>query len=639
MHVRLAMFAALALALLAPATASAATAITPNACLNSADVVDTYRQQSGTIIAASSLVADPDHPSTTAALAGQQVHLGAGTFDFEIPEYLIKDGYAVGLLNAGPNTIEVKAWVAVQATNTVEGVQLIGPVTTQATTTVTVHPGDDAYESSTPPAYTPPTLPQTTWTATGGDIVFSQAAGGAIGMLPLQQPGGGMRTVVGSLVVQMFFNGGTAVNSVFDCQPGEVVSEEYEGIGSTFRVKPAVPVDSEAGPQNVTCVNEVGRFGTRELDPATVELTADPFPADYVEGSPFTLTGTRMKIALSPATVKSLAEFADGGTRLITPDESYPLTIWVTLAGANTTQGTQTLRVTTTYALHEISAGVWEAAAITIDLPNTTWSPTGGGELRFSAGQPGSMPAQAFVGPPTGGPGGAIVTSTYNASPYGSVVLRPGTEANPMTLDCSQAWFVIHDAAIAYSSLGRLAPPNGSGGRYEIKSYPFLPALTEQPPIAPPPPPPPPPPPVTPPPVPPPPPPPPVPPPPAPQPPPPPPPAVAGAGSVGSTKLKRDGKGRVKVLVRCPKTAAIACAGTFRVRSAAKVRLGTRRSKVITIVVDRRYGVAAGKTATFTLPLSRDATIALRARRTLQVVVSLKPATGKTVTKRLTLSR
>ena len=101
MNVRLAVLAALALALLCPRGRVAGTAITPNACLNSADAVDTYRQQSGTIIATSTLVADPDHPSTTEALAGQQVNLSAGTFDFEIPEYLIKDGYAVGLLHAG----------------------------------------------------------------------------------------------------------------------------------------------------------------------------------------------------------------------------------------------------------------------------------------------------------------------------------------------------------------------------------------------------------------------------------------------------------------------------------------------------------------------------------------------------------
>ena len=164
-----------------------------------------------------------------------------------------------------------------KATNTVEGVQLIGPVTTQATTTVTVHPGDDSYESSTPPVYTPPALPPTTWTATGGDIVFSQADAGAIGTLPLNG-GGGMRSVVGSLVVQMFFNGGTAVNSVFDCQPGEVISEEFEGIGSTFLVEPAVAVDSEAGPQNVTCINEVGRFGTQRARPGQRRADGRPVP-------------------------------------------------------------------------------------------------------------------------------------------------------------------------------------------------------------------------------------------------------------------------------------------------------------------------------------------------------------------------
>ena len=90
--------------------------------------------------------------------------------------------------------------------------------------------------------------------------------------------------------------------------------------------------------------------------------------------------------------------------------------------------------------------------------------------------------------------------------------------------------------------------------------------------------------------------------------------------------------------MRCPRTAATACSGRLRLRSAAKLRLG-RRLKVITVVADRRYTVAAGKSTTLTLALGRDAKLALRARKTLKLVVSLKPATGKTVTKRLTLSR
>jgi hypothetical protein len=627
MPLRFLLPAMLGVTLLLPSVAAAGTAVTPNACLNSADVVDIYRQQDGTIAAQSALIPDVEHPSTTDALPGQQVTLSAGTFDFTIPEYLIKDGYAVGLLHAGANTISVRAWVAIKATNTVEGVRVIGPVTTEATTTITVDPGaDDAYVSSTPPAYTRPSFAATTWTATGGDIVFSQGDAGALGSLPLNS-GGGMRPVAGSFVVQMFFNGGTAVNSVFDCQPGKVVSEDYEGIGSTFLVTPAVPIDAEAGPQNVTCINEVGRFAARELDPARVELTADPFAAGYVSGTPYTLTGTRAKITLSPDTVRSLADFGDAG--LITPDETYPVSIWVTLAGANTTEGTQTLKVDATYALHATSPGTWEPAEITVDLPDTTWTPTGGA-LRFSAAQPQTMPAQAFVGPVTGGPGGPIVTTTYDASPYGAVVLRLGTEANATTLDCSQAWFTRADDGIAYSSLGRLAPPNGSGGRYAIKSSPLLPALTEQPPIAPPPgpddddde----------------------TPPPPlqsAPGTPPPSPRASAPSptsGALVSTSLKRDRKGRVALRLRCPKNAAVACAGTLRVRSASKVRVG-RRSRVITVVAARTYRVAPGRSTTVRLRLSRDARRALRTRARLKVRVELTPAAGKTTRKTVNLRR
>jgi hypothetical protein len=68
------------------------------------------------------------------------------------------------------------------------------------------------------------------------------------------------------------------------------------------------------------------------------------------------------------------------------------------------------------------------------------------------------------------------------------------------------------------------------------------------------------------------------------------------------------------------------------------VRIG-KRSRVITVVAQRSYSVAAGRRVTLRLPLSRDARSALRTRKRLKVRAELTPASGQTTRKTLTIRR
>ena len=228
---------AFAAALLVPATLVAPPAIagvseTPNACAFSYD--GEYRTQ-GVEVTAS---------APAAAAAGQSFTLTGEELEVKLREQLAKDAAVVGLIPSDGSQVSVgtKTWIALRGTNTREGTQVIGPVSVTATTSA-LYDESSQTVSATPFVYTPPKLPDTTWTGTGGDIAFSQAGAGAItaakGQLPVGG-GGSALTVQGSAVVQATLPGGA--NFYMDCQPGETnVSRPEAGAGTTFNPLVAAP--------------------------------------------------------------------------------------------------------------------------------------------------------------------------------------------------------------------------------------------------------------------------------------------------------------------------------------------------------------------------------------------------------------
>ena len=223
---RLALSAALvlaAVAVLAP-PAAAGVAETPNACAFSYD--GEYRTQ-GVEITAS---------APASASAGQAFTLTGEELEVKLRSELARDAAAVGLIPSDGSQVSVgtRTWIALKGTNTREGTQVIGPVAVTATTSALYDESSQTI-SATPFVYTPPRLPDTTWTGTGGDIAFSQAGAGAISAARGQLPvggGGSALTVQGSAVVQASLPGGA--NFYMDCQPGQTnVTRPEAGAGTT----------------------------------------------------------------------------------------------------------------------------------------------------------------------------------------------------------------------------------------------------------------------------------------------------------------------------------------------------------------------------------------------------------------------
>jgi len=642
------LFAALCLLAVVSAPASAAV---PNACRYSYDSY--YRDTSFTLPGTASIVADPPrYPAPgTEADPGQIVRLAGAPLQVSLPSNLAEFGYRSGLLHAGLNTIPVKVWVAIAATNTLERVQAQGPFSLTASTTISVEPSDGTFQGATPFSYTEPMLAPSDWAAVGGDVRFSQAGPGTLGVLPIGPLVGGVhanRTVAGSIAIQADVGDGGLVSFYMDCQPGAVIDPAPSDLaGATFAPAAATPFDATiTGPRNLTCLSAAGRLETgpdaflpagvtREIDPIAVALGTAGTAATATLGAPYTLTGAKAHVTIGAESVATLAGHEDGGAPLVVSGEAYPLDLWVTLAGTNTVQGTQTVKVSVTWTPHSrVAAPGWQAYDATIDLPPTTWTPAAAGPMAFSVAPPGSAAAIGVTGSPADDPNGATSATSYAVTPYGSVVLRAGTERNAATFDCVAGSIRVSSDLVAFSNLGRLAPPDGSGGRYTVLAHPQPPVIASAVAVAPPPPPPPPA--ATPP----------AAPPPPPLPPPAPPPAAvppaavpaAGSGSIDTSSLRVRAR-RIGLRIFCDDARARACTGVVSVRSALKLRVG-KRSKVVTIAPDTRYTVAAGKRKTLTLTLTREARSVLAKRRSLRVKITLRPGgVAKAVTRTVTLRR
>jgi virginiamycin B lyase len=106
-------------------------------------------------------------------------------------------------------------------------------------------------------------------------------------------------------------------------------------------------------------------------------------------------------------------------------------------------------------------------------------------------------------------------------------------------------------------------------------------------------------------------------------------PTPAGTPSVPVSRL-RTSKGRVAVRLRCPQGAGDRCRGTIRLRTASKVRLGTRGGKAVrTVSSGGRYTISPGGTGTIRVKLSSTGRVVVRKGRTVRVVVQVTPRGAK----------
>jgi hypothetical protein len=532
-------------ALVAPAQA----ATTPNSCRYSYDGL--YRDMPVALTAAATPAAD--------VVPGDTVRTGTGSAGVELPSYLASFGYAVGLLHEGRNDIPVKVWIAIRASNTSERVQIV-PIDVTATTTITVDPADDnRFLGATPFEYTTPVIPELTWTAVGGDVVFAQDAGGSLPQLPVGTDGA-LRTVTGSAVIEAAFAGGASI--YMDCRPGHTTGIEFDFAGPTYAPGPATPFATLAGPKNLMCL----RSAAREFEPVGAALSTDKAPARYTVGDPYPLPAVTLTAALP----------TDLGAAGL-------LEVAVTIAGANTAEGTQTVTASTAY---DPASGLGQVV-----LPETVWTPTGAGDLRFTLATPPAAP------------------------PFGSARF---TLTDEVELDCAPAAIRVIDPSMPFAGAGRYAfDPNldrpafasAINGRQPPAPTP-TPNATASPtpvptsggtivpsprPIA-----------------------------------------NAPAGRIASTKLTSRG-GKLELRLGCPTGSSI-CRGTISIMSASKLKLG-KRAKTIALTKRASYSIAPGKLRTVTLSLSNDGRSALKRHRTVKTRVTITTSAGVSATRRVTLAQ
>ena len=118
-----------------------------------------------------------------------------------LPSWMTSFAYDAGMLPAGDSTLPVKAWLALEATNTAEGVQPPIALDTVAEVHVEFSPQGLVDESRSWITVRDAPIAVQAWTATGGEVAVRQALGDSLPPLPIGRDGAAVR-VRGSLFVR-----------------------------------------------------------------------------------------------------------------------------------------------------------------------------------------------------------------------------------------------------------------------------------------------------------------------------------------------------------------------------------------------------------------------------------------------------
>ncbi len=385
-------------------------------------------------------------------------------------------------------------------------------------------------------------------------------------------------------------------------------------------------VTPEATLKRFQCVDHLGRYRSREINGYDVGF-AVPSVGVYEARKPYALRGATGRIVIHSAMVKGL--YANLYSYRSLPADGrldQPFRLWAAVRGENTTEGVQFLLVEGRWQASFVDPDgvvgsgdeVFPASTVTFDLPDSTWTPTGGGDVRFSIAAPGQIPTLTLVGFGHSGDAGAV----FPMSPYGSVFIRAETGRYGASIDCLEGSIRVADPAIGFSNLGRNSPdvqiptpvpagspptgrtvPSGSAGRYAIAHTPGAPFAIV-------------------------------------------PAKVADAKpkpapskpAIASRGLAIARGGTLKVALSCPRGGPV-CKGTVKVQTANRVRLRRgARKRILVAGLGKRYTLAAGARTQISLTATRAAKQLLaRNGGTLSVRIVVDPSDGPASSKKVTL--
>lgn len=636
--------------------AVAATIDTPNACRYNVD--GGWRDHRMPLTGAVTAIAGDPTRDPGVAVTGESIALRVTpSSPALIPDWIRSEGYERGFFAPGVNEFDVRMWIAIEGSNTTEKLQ-VRELTARGRLVIRTNP-DGSFRESHPgnPAEADdgfrivdmPTI-DTTWTARGGRIEFRQASGGGLVAGGAAIPGvhGGTYPALGSIVARVAGLAGEGSTLLLDCEPG--VTTEGEGeLHDGHRRYQAKPFASVAVPGSV-CIDRFGHDRLdREITGRSVELRRDGDPQSAVAGRALRLDGTRLEVEIPRDDVLEMYRQEGASSTLIAGSgrRTYPLEGRVAIRGAGTVEGTQSVAVRGSWSVvidqpdgttdrrdpgvrlldPEDPTRELDVVRLTVDLPETGWTPTGTEAVAFSLAAPGTAGPMSVVDRGVL-PGGR--DDAFTIHPYGSMLLRQGTDREGLDLDCLNGTIAV-TGTTAYSSRGDLpAAQGGSAGRYAVTARdadPFfvapLAAVTTptEPSDS-----------GT-----------------------PAPPALGGGGfapppvkvpgtpgapaklRVRSTRLRATAR-RTRVRIRVQNPRRTSESVRVRIRTVDRVRIGRTR-KQRTVVGTTTVRLPAGGSRTVALRLTADARRVLARAKSVRVRVSVTPRSGSSTTRVVRLAR
>lgn len=471
---------------------------------------------------------------------GDTVKLESGTVSAILPSWITTFAFEAGMIPLGDGEIPVTAYLALEATNTAEGVRAPIKLDTVARTRVVLGPNGLVDESQSSVIVDKAPIPSQSWTATGGEVQVRQGLAESLPPLPVGRDGA-LVDVRGSLYVDaaLTFPSGEQFHLYLDCLQGKQVDE---GSTHTDVVPPAMATVGVPGFQ--------GTVGDVPLSaPVDAWYWASLGGMRVAAGGNALLEHAFLRVRLTAAQRQAWLGSATSAT----------FTGSLELSGMRTSQGAQTVAIEQTQLVPADGP-----AQLDFRLSPTTWTAATGDGIGIRGSRTAVLDATV-----NGIPRRLTLTRISAVDPYPfAQYLRPGPPPTPLPTD----------------------PGDGGGGGGTQQPVPTVtPAPTAVPP------------------------------------------RKAGVAKVSSKALKVKSN-RVAAQLSC--SGESACTGTVTLRTATKVK-----KKYVTLTKSVKYTVAAGKQVTVRLTLSKAGKQYLSGKRRVSVALDVKPKSGKTVTKKLTLTR
>jgi len=335
---------------------------------------------------------------------GDTVRLEEGTVSAVLPSWITTFAYEAGMIPLGDGELPVKAWLALEATNTAEGVKAGIPLDTVARTHVVLTPGGVVDEERSSVLVDKAAVPTQSWTATGGEVLVRQALAESLPPLPIREDGSTAR-VRGSLFVdaKLTFPSGERFHLYLDClqgqqvRQGETFTDAIPGTLGTF------PVPGFTGAVDGTAV--AGRVDA--------DLQTAAGPPRVAQGATATLTSSSLRLRLTDA--QRDAWFGNA--------TSVAFSGAVGLTGDRSAEGVQDAEIDQVTVVPADGP-----VTVTLRLPDTTWTATTGDGIDIRGARVVTVDATA---------GGVTKTLTVTritaGDPYPFAhILRPGASPTPI---------------------------------------------------------------------------------------------------------------------------------------------------------------------------------------------------------------